>query len=278
MNLMMPSSATSAAMPPCPQPHRLQQVIDFIATAIAPEQIFLVNHSPMGNTGHIDLLIVISDKAQTAYNEYETIVAMASLNNMQVSCSLHQQSVLYPLLAEGHVFYSMVCTPANLVFSREPVVLPVLSAQRLAAIQAKARQDGSTGFLRAAAFLHAAQLFYQQPDMAMTAFMLQQAAELTFRAIVLALCGQDRHTHSIAALKKYSRRCAAPLNDIFPANTPEEESLLHLLEKAYIHARYDQHYSISACKLDTLYARVNQLYTTAVRLCEEKIKSLKSGG
>lgn len=68
----------------------------------------------------------------------------------------------------------------------------------------------------------------------MTMLMLQQATELTFRAVALSLYGVERRTHSTKSLKKLNRRLAPQFNGIIPADTEEEERLLKVLEDAYL--------------------------------------------
>lgn len=90
----------------------------------------------------------------------------------------------------------------------------------------------------------------------MAAFMLQQAAELTFRAVVLGLMDYDTRSHDFVVLKNYCRRCASTLNHIVP------DKLLHTLGKAYLAARYGS-FEIEDQVLEILIQKVSQLHHSA---------------
>jgi hypothetical protein len=60
-------------------------------------------------------------------------------------------------------------------------------------------------------------------------FALHQAAETIFRTVAVSLYGHEKRTHFIKSLKRFNRRLAPQLNDMFPADTtPWEERLLIL--------------------------------------------------
>jgi len=88
--------------------------------------------------------------------------------------------------------------------------------------------------------------------------MLHQAAELTFRSVILGLMDYDTRSHDFAMLKNYCRRCAPALNHIIP------DELLSTLGKAYLAARYGT-FEIEDRMLEALLEKVAQLYHTAQR-------------
>jgi len=86
--------------------------------------------------------------------------------------------------------------------------------------------------------------------------MLHQAAELTFRSVILGLMDYDTRSHDFTVLKNYCRRCAPALNYIVP------DELLRTLGKAYLAARYGT-FEIEDLVLETLLQKVAQLYHSA---------------
>lgn len=110
------------------------------------------------------------------------------------------------------------------------------------------------------------------------AFQLHQAAEMTYRAILLSLMEKETHTHSIKALIKHSCRCSPRLDTVFPRNTPYERQLVHQLEEAYLKARYEAAYSIDNAVLELLFERVGQLLKLEKRVLEDWIEALDKHG
>jgi len=66
--------------------------------------------------------------------------------------------------------------------------------------------------------------------------MLQQATELTFRAIIKAFWNADQKTHSISTLQKHTRRITPQLNELFPTESSSDQQLLQLLDSSYLEA------------------------------------------
>src|ERR1044071_6199137 len=179
-------------------------IIRLIVNLLKPEKIFAVDfYSLTGQTEQksTDLLIVIPDSCQKPFKEFETVIEACLLNDQTITFSLHQSSHLSDHLAEGHIFYSYVCREENLVYTDGKTALPKPSALIAAEVKQKATNDFESGLKKAAFFMEGAKL-YQNKDEALTAFMLQQAAELTFRSFILALTGKEVRTHSILTFKK----------------------------------------------------------------------------
>jgi len=98
-------------------------------------------------------------------------------------------------LQKGHLFYSKVCVPANLVYAKGIVPELPVAQKRFADVKTAAICHFEAGFKPAEGFLQAAKLQLEQEQKALTVFMLHQAAELGIRALILALSGQDIRSH-----------------------------------------------------------------------------------
>jgi HEPN domain-containing protein len=252
----------------------LQAIIQFIVSATDPEKIFLLNKnavSAMEDPADPDLLIVIPDSSQKSFKEYTIIVEMASARNNRLSFSLHKSCDIQWLLTEGHIFYSGACTKNNLVYDNGITGLPVLAGPKAAILKERAEKDFWPGFNKAVAFLEGATQYYGRKETQMTAFMLHQAIELSFRAIVLTFSGQDYRTHCLRALKKQCNRYIPYLSALFPADTETEETLLPHLENAYIDTRYKDNYHISEYELSLLFEKAALLQASAKQFFEEKL-------
>lgn len=245
---------------------KFSPIINLLVAVLEPEMIFQVIHPNVPEDGeepYRDLLIILSDSNTKPFDDLESVVELLTVKDSLLSCSLHKSCAIQRALNEGQVYYSLVCVKENLIYQNSTAQIPDFSAEKYAAVVAKAREEFELGMAKAHSFFAGAEKYAESHDPSMAMFMLQQAAELTFRAVALSLYGIERRTHSIKALKKLNRRLAPQLNDIFPGDTDEEERLLKLLEDAYLDGRYLQGYKVSEQDLLSLMQRVGQLIEVA---------------
>lgn len=250
----------------------LSAVIELLVRAIQPERIFLL-HS---GSKLIDLLIVIPDSSQKPFSHYEVIVDVACLNYKEVNFSLHQSNELNRHIEEGHLFYLTACTNDNLVYDNGAAPFPVTPSLKLAEVKAAAKEKFDGGMSKANSFFEGAKTYFEADNFSLTLFMLHQATELTFRAIICAFVGRDVKEHHISILKRHTRRCAPELNLVFPADTEKEQQLLQLLDKAYLDARYSSSFTVCKEDLLILFDRVQHLHLTANGVFTQKMSVLEN--
>jgi HEPN domain-containing protein len=246
----------------------LDSIIALIVKAIAPERIYLLSKSPM------DLLIVMPDKSQRPFSEYEHLIEIVGMNHEGFYFSLHSSAELHKQLQKGHILYSIRCTPGKLIYDNGFAPELPLAAIRLNELRKEAKERFTSGFQKAAAFLSAANQQYASGDREMAAFMLHQAAELALRALILSLTGQDIRTHEIKQLLKNCQRCAPSLKSIFLNVREQEERLLHVLESSYKNARYSNQFKISEEDLQRLMQLITLLLENAEQVFAEKMNEL----
>lgn len=106
----------------------------------------------------------------------------------------------------------------------------------------------------------------------MSAFMLHQAAELCLRALSRSLSGQEKTTHGIRVLLRFSLRYTTKLNMLMDNGEAEDDRLLTLLEGAYLGYRYSETYDIKEADLNILFEKIK-----AVHVCTEETFSTWMG-
>lgn len=106
------------------------------------------------------------------------------------------------------------------------------------------------------------------------AFQLHQAAERLYTAVCLVFTGYKRKEHSLEKLHQEAEPLHPDLRAVLPRATPEDERLYDLLRRAYIDARCDKSYRITAEELAALGERVREFAAVVERVCREKIASL----
>ena len=103
------------------------------------------------------------------------------------------------------------------------------------------------------------------------AFELHQAAEASFKTILIVFTGYIPNEHYLGLLCEMAARHDAALRDIFRTETREEDELFRLLDYAYIGARYDPEFRISTDQLEYLSERVKRVLELTEKLCKAKI-------
>ena len=88
--------------------------------------------------------------------------------------------------------------------------------------------------------------------------------------------GYKRKAHNLQKLHDEAVPLHPELRDVLPRITPEDKHLFDLLLRAYIDARYDKSYRITAEELATLGERVRRFAQVVERVCQEKIASLRA--
>jgi len=253
-------------------------IIELLIAALDPLLIFEVKHPARESTEqrpYRDLLIVFADDNQKTFKEHQPIVELFSAGDEKLCCSVHKLSDIHQALTSGQVYFSLACTTENLVYHRSATPLPKMLPETLSQLIEKSKHAFTTGMGKARKFFDGAAYYRQVCEHALSMFMLQQAAETTFRSTAIALYGSERRTHSIRSLKRFNHRLAPQLNDIFPGGSPDEERLLDLLEDAYLGARYSPDYQISGQDLHSISSRVLRLLELAEAVFEDRIAAIR---
>jgi HEPN domain-containing protein/predicted nucleotidyltransferase len=104
----------------------------------------------------------------------------------------------------------------------------------------------------------------------MGVFLLHQACEHAYRALLLTLTHYAPGTHNIGKLRGFAEDLDMRLVDIWPRYHHADKRRFELLKKAYVEARYSVHYEISKEDLNWLIERVQVLLDKVGMICEEQ--------
>ena len=108
-----------------------------------------------------------------------------------------------------------------------------------------------------------------------SAFLLHQATESYYSAILLVFTDYRPRGHNLKWLGKQANSINDRFREVFPTRNREERALFQLLKKAYIDARYNKNYRITAEELEYLAERVQLLRALTDKLCQQEIARLK---
>ena len=136
-----------------------------------------------------------------------------------------------------------------------------------------AEEDFEYWFDSAKGFLKGFRFYLNEEENNKAAFLLHQATESFYGAILLSFTRYKPSTHDIEKLGQRVSSIEPRFLAIFPRSTDEEKDKFKLLRKAYVDARYKPSYSITKEQLDWLSERIQELQALTEKLCKEKIAS-----
>lgn len=235
--------------------------INFIVDVVGPEKIFCLNHqTEMDGTNYADLVLVIPEKCDKTFEEIEKAFEFVCLKHNHLSCTLFKSTFFHSMVADGHIYFSLACNPENQLYDDGSKTLPKLKLNKKPEKLEKPKKEFYSGMEKAKTFYTVAE-GYRNTNPIMAAYMLHQAAELCLRALSRSLSNQEKTTHSLSALLKFSQRITPKLALVMDNGTAEDERLLILLEGAYLGYRYSEKYNIEESDLNLLFPKIKNLHT-----------------
>lgn len=138
-------------------------------------------------------------------------------------------------------------------------------------VKARAKEEYDLWYESANEFLGYFNVGFEKGQLKSSAFLLHQAVERYYTAVLLVFTGYKAKTHDIEELGSQVVAINEEFHKVFPKDTPEKVERFKLLKKAYIDARYKKNYTITKEDLDYLAERVNVLKGAVERLCGGKL-------
>ena len=138
-------------------------------------------------------------------------------------------------------------------------------------IQERAQKYYDDKFYTAIKFLKGVKFYYGDSEYKLSSFMLHQAAEHFFRTIELVFTLYSPKEHKLAEFMNRCKRFTTEIFKALPRDTPEEERLFKLLERAYVESRYNPDFEITKEDIDALLPKVKMLLDIVERVCTAQI-------
>src|SRR5450432_3996356 len=266
---------------------QLLDIAKIVARALRPEKIILfgifasegigmddpVRGSPAFLAGYE--LLVVTRKGDKRYDfEIQDMIENRCRVRTPVTVWVHDINYVNDQLSAGHYFFSMLDREGILLYDAGNIPLSAGAAPDLAHIKAVAEKDFEQWWRRARAFFRSVQFNRQEKEWKIAVFLLHQAAESAFQAILLSFTGYKPCTHNLDKLRRYTNRFSIELATLFSRDEPEEDRLFKLLLQGYVDARYRDEYTITEEELGLLTERISRLLSIAVRICRNRFISL----
>lgn len=138
-------------------------------------------------------------------------------------------------------------------------------------IQERAQKYYNDKFNRGKDFLEDTLINFSKGKYVHSSFHLHQATENLLRVVPMVFILYGYKDHNLTTLMKACKEYAPEIFKAFPRDTPEEERLFKLLERAYVESRYNPDFEITKQDIDALLPKVEQLRDIVERVCTEQI-------
>jgi predicted nucleotidyltransferase/HEPN domain-containing protein len=235
--------------------------------------------SNRGYQSDYDILVVVNqfkltepagiwDKA-----EYRILRAVKA----PVTLIVHTLEEVNDRMAQGHYFFADIRREGNLLYALKGSK-PLPKPRKLNAQQAydAAKEHFEQRFPHATEFLPGYQLYRVRSNLNLAAFMLHQAVEHAYTALLLTLTHYAPPSHNIIHLRGLAESQDKRLIEAWPRYFKRDRATYQLLKRAYVEARYSPHYAITAEQLDWLEAGTKRLHALVEEACQERLAELKA--
>lgn len=249
-------------------PNEIQPALQCLVKLLAPQRIYLFKHQNTYADSHYgyDVYIIIPERPGRKLVHLQPYLDLAGLSAIPITCSLFTWAKVKDGFNKGQLFFLLNFNQRHLVYDDGSLSIPNLGFSEHLLAKEQMHRLFAPNFKLANAFLQGAFSESKREELCLAVFMLHQATEFTYRAFLLSFCGTDQKTHSIAVFQNHLKRLTPTLNAVFNLDIPEDKRLFDLLEDAYLHARYEPSFKVSASDFELLYAKVQQILREAERV------------
>jgi HEPN domain-containing protein len=251
-----------------------EKIILFGVYSVAAEAALFAERLPAGMRAY-DLLVVTREGDRRSDYELQDIIENRCRNEVPVTVLVHDIGYINQRISEGHYFFSMIKEEAITLYDSGKTVLAAAGLPDLHRIRVTAQRDFERWRRQAWAFFRSAEFNLQQEEWKIAAFLLHQAAEHMYQAILLAFMGYKPTTHNLDKLRRYTNRFSVELALLFPRDNEEEDRLFRLLVSGYVDARYKEDFVVSGAEIGVLTERIRRLLEIAERICKNRLLNLE---
>jgi HEPN domain-containing protein/predicted nucleotidyltransferase len=225
-----------------------------------------------------DLLVIVDDKALAKnwrkWDRMEDNILRSALVKTPVCIITHNIQHVNEMLRQGQYFFSDIKKEGILIHdSRKYELAKATKKKSPKEQQSLAAEDFEIWFTSANDFFELYEICLKKRKYKKAAFLLHQAVECFYSAILLVFTTYRPKLHDIKRLGKLAAAHDPKLLTVFPKGTDEEIGLFNLLRSAYIDSRYKKTFSITREELEWLGKRVSKLQKLTASICKKKIRS-----
>ena len=231
-----------------------------------------VNDPEHGYVSDYDLLVIVNHEKLVEDFRFWSQVEERIQQEITAPFSpiVHSLRDVNAQLKEGHYFFKDIRQGGILLYdgNHKPLIAPgnlsPEEAKEIAEKHFKQWYDSATTFYKIAIGL-------EEKEIKEAAFILHQATERFLACSLLVYTNYRPKTHNLKHLLGLCVQQEPRFLPLFPQDTKYHRRCFELLKRAYVGARYSEHYKITQEELAWLGEQVKQLQTLTNEVCLEKI-------
>lgn len=244
-----------------------------------------VDEPENGYLSDFDLLIVVNDEKLTNIADYwwaaEDQILRDPVVGRTVNIIVHDLAEVNAALTRGEYFWTDITQDGIALYDipGHPFVTPRPMTAQAALDTANRHFELKTSDLGRWIDTVEYQQLEARTDAGfrkLAAFSLHQAVETAYACFLLVHTFYFPRSHNIKFLRSLAEDLVARLVEAWPREQRADRRRFELLKRAYVEARYSDHYDASAEDLAWLMARAKRLRELVVELCNERIEMLKA--
>jgi uncharacterized protein len=265
----------------------LRAIVDILRAGVPLEMVILFGSHARGDWvedlehgyfSDYDLLAIVESPnvAEDAalWSRLETKARQVS-GEALVTLITHDIKFVNREIRAGSYFFGDIRNEGVLLLDAQRFTLATPKEATPAERAERAERNFAYWFESAGGFLRGFEFYLGERLSNHAAFLLHQAAERLYVTASLVFTGYKRKSHDLLKLSEEAAPLHPDLRGALARTTPEGARLFDLLRRAYIDARYDKSYRITAEELATLGEGVRRLAVVVERACRDKLASVR---
>lgn len=242
---------------------QLEEVIQILTSNFLIECIYRSDFHE--SVEHKELILLVSNKYVNIIGEItpKMMNSIKEYENYLIKCFVAFQA--REKIKKGNIFLFCSCQPENLVYRKpDSKFSPIPNDFDPVACLALFKEVQKRDLKKIEEFKDGYYHFKSRSKYAMSAFMIHQVLEQTYRNLEIVLMGKDKITHSIRCHHATLCKIYPYRKPVFDVDQAEDDDLLGILEEIYRATRYEDDFQIS---LETL-EKIEQKMKTLAELSE----------
>ncbi|WNJ95381.1 MULTISPECIES: HEPN domain-containing protein [Vibrio] len=227
-----------------------------------------------GYISDYDILVIVNKAAlveedvvwQRAEEQIDRRVKSAPLGLI-----VHDLQEVNERLQQGHYFFKDIREEGIELFAATPKPLAMPGDLTEEELREIARKHYEQWFESASDFLVTYRFDKNRGKLKKSAFELHQATERFFACTLLTCTNYLPKSHNIEKLGKFCSQIDLAFAEIFPMDNKFHRRSFRRLQRAYIDARYSEHYEITEEELNYLETEVQRLQVLTEQVCRGRI-------
>ena len=272
--------------------HELARIVSIIRTSVPQaemlilfgsyargdwvEDVTLEGFTTYEYLSDFDILVIVKDKALADEADFwDNVEKKAGRHPVRTSIKLIAHDIAYVnrQLEKGQYFFTDIKKEGIILYDSKNCQLAEPKELSPKERLGQAKADFKHWFGRGNEFYRYYEFGLENKLYETAAFNLHQAAECFYGTMLLVYTNYKPKAHDIDKLGKMAAEREPAFIKIFPRGTKEEKRRFDLLKQAYVGARYNQGYKITAEELKYLARCVELLQQQTKVSCEAKMGS-----